>query len=238
MAAAAHVFVDDLTRPELADEDRHHLERVLRLRPGEEVTAADSAGGWRRFRYAGAGVLEADGDLELRPAPGPLLTVGFAITKGDRPEWTVQKLTEAGVDRIVPFVATRTVVRWEGETGARHLDRLRSVARGAAMQSRRPWLPEVHEVVDFPTAAALAGAAGCLAQPGGEPPRLDRAAVLVGPEGGFTDVELACGLPKMDLGPTILRAESAAMAAGVLLSALRAGLVAPRHDSFGQDHDR
>jgi 16S rRNA (uracil1498-N3)-methyltransferase len=134
-------------------------------------------------------------------------------------------------------------VRWEGEKGARQVTRLRAVARSAAMQSRRVRLPAVHDVCDFAAAAALAvdlgrrpGAAlahpggrpgAALAHPGGRPPGLDRPAVLVGPEGGFTDDELGCGLPAVDLGSTNLRAETAAMAAGVLLCAIRSNLVRP-----------
>jgi 16S rRNA (uracil1498-N3)-methyltransferase len=236
---ATHVFVDDLSHPKLADDDRRHLDRVLRLRPGEEVTAADGEGGWRRLRYRGSGQVEPDGEIEHRPAAQPAISVGFALTKGERPGWTVQKLTEAGVDHILPFVASRTVVRWDGEKGARQVTRLRAVARAAAMQSRRIRLPTVHDVTDFAAAAALAvdlgrargvsrgGLAAALAQPGGGPPSLDRPAMLVGPEGGFTDKELACGLPTVSLGPTTLRAETAALAAGVLLCALRGNLVLP-----------
>jgi RsmE family RNA methyltransferase len=95
------------------------------------------------------------------------------------------------------------------------------------MQSRRVRLPEIHEVTDFASALILAGPAAALAHPGGGPPGLSRPAVLVGPEGGFSPEELACGLPTVGFGPSILRAETAAMTAGVLLCALRANVVAP-----------
>lgn len=227
MGPASHVFVDDLSRPELSDDDRRHLARVLRLRPGEAVTAADDRGGWRRFRFDGSGSLEPDGEVEYRPAVEPAITVGFALTKGERPEWTVQKLTEAGVDRIIPFLSARSVVRWDREKEARQVLRLRAIARSAAMQSRRERLPAIHEVVEFSAAIVQAGPAAALAHPGGYPPDLEHPAVLIGPEGGFTDEELACGLPAVGLGPRTLRSETAAMAAGVLLCALRANLVGP-----------
>ena len=82
------------------------------------------------------------------------MTVGFALTKGEHPEWAVQKLTEAGVDRIVIMTAERCVTRWAPSSASRHLERLREVARHAAMQSRRSWLPTVEGPVAF---SALAG---------------------------------------------------------------------------------
>jgi 16S rRNA (uracil1498-N3)-methyltransferase len=225
--AAAHVFVDSLAPSwlELGEEDRHHLERVLRLRPGEEVTASDGRGHWCRCRYAGSGRLEVEGPAEFVEAASPTITIGFALTKGDRPEWIVQKLTEVGVDHIAPFVGMRSVVRWDSERAGRHVERLRTVARGAAMQSRRVWLPSVADVSNFDTVATGLAARGALAQPGGGALSLARPAMLIGPEGGFTEAEAGCGLPAVDLGPSVLRAETAALTAGILLCALRVGLV-------------
>ncbi|MGH9128229.1 MAG: RsmE family RNA methyltransferase [Acidimicrobiales bacterium] len=243
VASAAHVFVQDLGEPRVSGADTHHLSRTLRLRPGELVTAADGAGRWRRCVWRGAGAqlearLEADGPVVVEERPGPAITVGFALTKGDRPERVVRGLTEVGVDRIVPLVAARSVVRWEAGRAEGHLERLRRVAREAAMQSRRLWLPEVAPlatVIDL-VAGLVAGAApagpagaggpaGALAQPGGLPPSLEHPCVLVGPEGGWDTSELACGLGLVGLGPCVLRAETAALAAGIILCSIRAGVV-------------
>lgn len=221
--ASAHVFVDDLDRLELSEEDEHHLRRVLRITPGERVTASDGRGRWRSCRLGPDG-LEDEGVSGTDDPPRPRVTVAFALTKGDRPEWVVQKLTEAGVDTIVPFTAARSVVRWDDKKSVRNVERLRRVAREAAMQSRRTWLPTVSGVRSF---ADVAGEGAALAHPGGDPPSLDRARIVVGPEGGFSDEELACGLPVVGLGPTTLRAETAALAAGLVLCHLRAGLVRP-----------
>jgi 16S rRNA (uracil1498-N3)-methyltransferase len=180
---------------------------------------SDGAGGWRRCRFGPA--LEPLTEVAREPRPEPWVTVAFAPVKGDRPEWAVQKLTELGVDRIVPLLAARSVVRWA--PGGAHLLRLRRVAREAAVQSRRTWLPVVDDIVDFAAVAGEAGAA--LAHPGGRPPSLDRPTVLVGPEGGWDDTELAAGTSRVGLGPRILRTETAAVAAGTLLCALRAGIV-------------
>jgi len=232
VAAAALVYVDDLDQPTVAAEDAHHLVRVLRLRPGELVVAADGRGHWRLCRYrgadvAGAELLELDGPVTVVPSPTPLVTVGFVPVKGDRPEWVVQKLTEAGVDRIVVLRSTRAVVRWDGDRRLRALERLRRVAREAAAQSRRPWLPDLEGVLDLAALADLVAPAPlALAHPGGDPPSVAMPAVAVGPEGGWDPSEVAGGpYLTVGLGPGILRAETAALATGLLLCALRNGLV-------------
>ncbi|MDQ3575404.1 MAG: 16S rRNA (uracil(1498)-N(3))-methyltransferase [Actinomycetota bacterium] len=228
-SAAAHVFVDDLEAPRLSQDDRHHLERVLRLRRGQAVTVADGAGGWRCCRWGRDAALEPVGEVVRSPAPSPPVTVGFALTKGERPEWVVQKLTEVGVDRIVILVAARSVVRLDEETAGRRVQRWRRVAREAAMQSRRTSLPELEGVLPLAGATAVDGAAAgaVLAEPGGLALSLERP-VMVGPEGGWAPEELALGHATVDLGPNVLRAETAAVAAGVLLCSLRTGLVMER----------
>jgi 16S rRNA (uracil1498-N3)-methyltransferase len=231
--AVAHAFVDDLARPALSDQDVHHLSRVLRLRPGEAVSVSDGRGRSRLCEWLGGG-LRPLSDPAWEPPADPLLTIAFALTKGEHPEWAVQKLTEAGADRVVIMVADRCVARWAPSSEGRQLERLRTIARQAAMQSRRCWLPLIEGPVPF---SALVGGererprAGdvALAVPGGVPLPLATPTVLVGPEGGWSDEELAA-VPEsrhVALGPNVLRAETSALAAGVLLAALRGGLVRP-----------
>ena len=228
-SAAAHVFLADLDDPIIDDADRHHLERVLRLRAGETVTASDGSGGLRVCTFVAGGALEPAGDVDREPPPAPPIGVGFALVKGDKPEWVVQKLTECGVDRIVPFAAERSVVRWDEAKAARNLDRLRRVAREAAMQSRRRWLPEVEAVQPFAEVALRPGVG--LADGGDDalPPDLTRwPTLLVGPEGGWSEAERAAGEGRLvRLGPHVFRAETAAVAAGTVLAALRSGVVRP-----------
>lgn len=234
--AAAHAFVDDLVAPDLGAGDRHHLARVLRLRDGQAVTVADGRGRWRLCAWRGEGRLEPVGEVVEEAPPDPPVTVAFALTKGERPEWVVQKLTEVGVDAIVPFRAARSVVRWDGARAAAAAERWRRVAREAAMQSRRARLPHVAGVTGFADVVALVGESGALADQGGGPPGLDRPAVLVGPEGGWAPAEAGCGLPAVGLGAGVLRAETAALAAGVLLCAQREGLASPPRPSRDKGH--
>ena len=124
-----------------------------------------------------------------------MLTVAFAPAKGDRPEWVVQKLTELGVDRIVPLQTARSVVRWDGERGRRAVERLRRVAREAAAQSRRAYLPEVSRSDLAALAEPPPGPAPVArAELGGPPPAGD-STVAVGPEGGWSDEERRLGRP-------------------------------------------
>lgn len=221
VSASAHAFVADIDVPVLAPEDRHHLERVLRLRRGERLTVSDGAGRWRPCTFGTA--LEPEGDVVREPSPTPPITVAFALLKGERPELVVQKLTELGVDRIAPMVTARCVVHWDVDGSRRHATRLRRVAREAAMQSRRSWLPTVEEVRPFAEVARQPDSV--LADAGGGPLSLEWPVVLVGPEGGWSPAESSCGLPTVRLAPNVLRAETAAIAAGALLVAKRECLV-------------
>jgi 16S rRNA (uracil1498-N3)-methyltransferase len=211
-----HAFVVDLDEPELDPDDLHHVSRALRLRPGEPMTVSDGSGAWRPVRFGEP--LVVDGPIVRVARPEPPVTVAFALVKGTRPELVVQKLTEAGVDRVVLFEADRSVVRWDGAKVPRHLERLRQVARQAAVQSRRCVVPTVEVGVPFEEVAGLPGSV--LADRGGRPLAVGDRLVLVGPEGGWTDAERS-GRECVDLGPHVLRAETAAIAAGVLLTALR-----------------
>ncbi len=219
--AAALVFVDTLQAPVLADADLHHLARVLRLRPGVEVCATDGAGGWRRCTFDGTAPLVPLGEVGHEPRPTPSLTVAFALVKGGKPELVVQKLTELGVDRIVPVDARHSVVRWDEARAHKHLERLRRVTREACSQCRRLWVPEVDEVRSV---ADLRADGAVLANVGGRPLRRSDVVIAVGPEGGWSVDELD-GAETVTLGAHVLRAETAAITAGAPSAALRLGAV-------------
>jgi 16S rRNA (uracil1498-N3)-methyltransferase len=223
---AAQVFVDDPNAPELNPADRHHLLHVLRLVKGEVVLAADGRGTAVECRFTGDGpLLEPIAAATTTARPTPPIAIAFAPMKGDRPEWVVQKLTELGVDRIVPLVTERGVVRWDRARAAKAVERFGRIAREAAAQSRRPWLPVLDEPVALGDLVERDRAVLAVADLGGGPPSLEQPVLAIGPEGGWSDAERALGLPSVRLGDGVLRAETAAVAAATLLGALRAGLV-------------
>lgn len=220
-ASAAHVFVESLDTISLSTDDTHHLLRVLRLREGEPVTASDGHGGWRPCKVSGDAIVPA-GAVVLEPALTQL-TIAAAIPKGDRLEWMVQKLTELGVGEIVLLHCERSVVRWKGERGVQQLARLNRVAREAAMQSRRVWLPNLRGPVEFAEMAKVPGAV--IADPEGTGDA-GASVVLIGPEGGLTEGERGMCTAAINLGPNILRIETAAVAAGAILAH---GYIRDRH---------
>ncbi len=218
--SAAHVFVESIDAPALAADDRHHLSRVLRLRAGETVSVSDGDGAWRLCALRTDHELDAIGPVEHIVAEAPAISVGFALPKGDRPEWIVQKLTEIGVDRIIVLHTARSVVRWDGDRVERNMQRVQRIAREASMQSRRVRLPNIEGPT---TLSELVTQSVALAEPGGDALSLGSPTVLVGPEGGWTDVELAAVPTRCGLGRTVLRVETAAVVAGTRLIALRDG---------------
>lgn len=230
---AAHAFVSDLDQPALRDEDRVHLMRSLRLRPSAQVTVSDGEGRWRWCRL-GEALLEPTSAVVAEPAPPYPITVAFALVKGQRPELAVQKLTELGIDRIIPLVADRSVVKWDAAKTTHHFRRFSEISRQAAMQSRRTRLPQLglpgaepdtERLPRFREVAALPNAV--VADDRGEPPSRAGTTVLVGPEGGWSEAEREAGLPRVKLGTNVLRAETAAITAGALLAALRSDIVLP-----------
>ena len=216
-----HVFVDDLDALALDADDEHHLARVIRLRDGDALTASDGAGAWRSCVFRGSS-LEAVGDIVHCASPTPPIGVGFALIKGGRPELVVQKLTELGVDYLVPITCARSVVRWDDAKAAKNQVRLAKVAREAAMQSRQVRVPVVHPLESFAAASARPGATLC--ERDGAAPSLDHPFALIGPEGGWSDAERGVELAHTRLGDSVLRAETAAIAVATLLSAVRSQL--------------
>jgi 16S rRNA (uracil1498-N3)-methyltransferase len=214
--AAAHVLVGDVDAPVIDDASSHHVFRVLRVRDGDSITITDGQGRWRPCR-ASATALVPVGEASGVAARSQPCTVAFAIPKSDRPEWIVQKLTELGVDRIVLLHAERSVVRWDADRAERHLSKLRRVAVEALQQSRGVWLPSI--MGPIPAREVLPELV--VAEPGGRSIASGDRRVAIGPEGGWSDEELALATDRVTLGDRVLRVETAALTAGVRLVANR-----------------
>jgi len=214
-------------------EGRHAVD-VLRLTPGERVKVGDGRG-----VVAEGDVLEAGrSGLRVRvaarhevPVPAPEMVLVQALPKGDRGPLAVELATELGVDRIVPWTASRCVTRWSEDRADKGVARWRAVARAAAKQSRRPRIPEVTDPASTREVAGLIGEADLavvLHEQARRPlaelpvPSSGTVVVVVGPEGGLTDGEVvafrAAGAHAVRLGPEVLRTSTAGAAALAALS--------------------
>ena len=215
--SAAHVFVADVENPVLDDEDAHHLSRVLRLRAGQKVSVSDGRGAWRVCEWRGEQLVPV-GDINVEQQAAVALTVALCPVKGDRTDWAVEKLVEVGIDRIIVLAPVeRSVVRWDPTKAAANIGRYRRIARAAASQSRRVFLPVVEGPVNL--SDILSGDKVAVAEPGGTGDLAAVTTVVVGPEGGFTPDEVSTARTAVDLGPTVLRADTAAVVAGTLMVA-------------------
>jgi 16S rRNA (uracil1498-N3)-methyltransferase len=209
------------------DEGRHAA-TVMRLRVGERLVLTDGAGTSATCTVTDAAktalTVSVDSVDHGERVP-PRVTVVQAIPKGDRGELAVEMLTEIDVDRIVPWAAARSVAVWRGERAAKSLAKWRAAARAAAKQSRRSWLPEVTDLASTDDVVGLLAEAdlavvlhedaelawGELALEG-----VGSVVVVVGPEGGLTDEELAAfsaAASIVRLGSSVLRTSTAGVAA-------------------------
>lgn len=227
--------------PALPKDAARHL-KVLRPEEGEKFELFDGKGAWRVYEHSG-GALRASGALsrEERPALPPL-TLFACVTKGSRWDWTIEKATELGVSRIVPVISERTIVRVRADEREAKRERWTRIAEDAARQSDARWVPEVLAPVDFGDSLAMVSETACfvgaLTTPPPRPVLAEFAAwrgecaapkggvaVYVGPEGDFTPDELSRLLVvarPVSLGPTVLRAETAAIfAVGAIAAALQ-----------------
>jgi len=217
------------SRVEVSGDEAHHAVAVRRLRVGQGVVLTDGRGRSvtgpvastekRAFSLEVASVLDLD-------APEPDVTVVQAIPKGDRGELAVEVLTEIGVATIVPWAAARSVAVWRGERADKGVARWRATAREAAKQARRAWFPEVTELASTADVAALVAGASLavvlheaadlpLAQV--RVPEQGTLLLVVGPEGGLADEELAAlrgaGAGVVHLGAEVLRTSTAGVGA-------------------------
>ncbi|HET7689707.1 MAG TPA: 16S rRNA (uracil(1498)-N(3))-methyltransferase [Nocardioidaceae bacterium] len=211
----------------------HHAVTVRRIRAGEQIALTDGAGTTAVVTVTSTGKKSLEGTVDTvtsAAAEVQRVVVVQAIPKGERGELAVEMLTEVGVDVIVPWAASRSIAVWKGERAEKSLAKWRSAAREAAKQARRSWFPEVTDVASTDDVAALLAKAGvpvvlheAASGPLSNIPIPGRAeiVIVVGPEGGISDEELAAfaavGAEPVRMGSSVLRSSTAGVAAAAAL---------------------
>ena len=224
-----------LLEPEtqLPGEIARQISRVLRLRAGEEVVlfAGDGAEHPALLSEVGATVT-----VRLLPARHPevelprALHVAIAVLKGEKPEWTLQKLTELGASRITFLTTERTIVDAGVERWSKRLERYTRIVREASEQSGRVRVPAIQGPETLPQLLANESGPAYFLEPRAErplpaalQPPPTQVTLLIGPEGGFSPGELHlaqdAGAIAVRLGARVLRAETAAVAAAAITAA-------------------
>ena len=216
----------------LTGAEAKHAAVVRRLRVGETVTVGDGAGVW----LAGVAEEVSPSRVDVRvserstqEAPSPRIVLVQALAKGDRDELAVQAACELGVDEIVPWQASRSISRWDGPKAVKGRERWATIVREAAKQAHRRWVPEVAVPASTSDLAARVSTQRVLLLDPGARARLSElepdgrdVVLVVGPEGGISDDEIAklvaAGAERVLLGDTVLRTSTAGPAAIAVLS--------------------
>ena len=207
----------------------HHLVRVLRVRNGDALEVFDGSGQVWRAQVSRANTnactIEREDLISEAMPPAPEIHLAQALLKSDAMDRLIRRATELGVAHIWPVTSARTQL--SGNRAKGRYDHWRRIIIGACEQSRRPYLPCIHPTQGFDDFIDAAGPSRTLLlHPDAQPlPRelpIEGTAVLVGPEGGWSDAEVslarARGIDAFGLGALVLRAETAPLAA---LAAIR-----------------
>jgi 16S rRNA (uracil1498-N3)-methyltransferase len=203
------------------------LRTVLRIKVGDSILVSDGEGLEAEGvvkEYRGDSVIVSFGEpYEVKTEPGREVTLCMAVTKRDTFEWACQKATECGVTRIVPVITERTVKQNIS------LSRLRAIVKEASEQSGRGVIPEIDDITPFEDLVVSVQGEKFIAAVGHDETPLDDVSrgeesvtVFIGPEGGFSEKEVALaehnGWRAVTLGSRVLRAETAAVIATYLLA--------------------
>ncbi|RNE49589.1 16S rRNA (uracil(1498)-N(3))-methyltransferase [Corynebacterium alimapuense] len=221
----------------LAGPEGRHAVAVKRIQPGEQIMLIDGRGA-----FAEATVTATTGKTQLlaqvdrsgvEKRPRPAVTVVQALPKAERSELAVDLATQAGADEIVPWQAQRCVAKWTGPKLAKGVAKWETTALAAAKQSRRTFIPIIHDPVNTAELAQLIAGRPALVLHEDSAVALSTVdldvedlVLIIGPEGGIGPEEVAeltaAGAQAVRLGPEVLRTASAAMVAlsaiGVLSS--------------------
>jgi 16S rRNA (uracil1498-N3)-methyltransferase len=212
VAAVGQFRVDDVEAPVLDGPSAHHLRKVLRARPGEEIVVTNGRGAWALCALDDHGVTRVS-DVHRDPEL-PATVLYLSPLKGDHGDWAVVKATEVGVSRIVPLVSQRGVVKVKGESREKVLARWRRLVAEAAGQCRRTY----DVIIDEPVAVADVPQGVAVCDLGASGDWRGLSSVAVGPEGGWAPDEWDNARRRVGLGPTVLRAETAGVLGAALLA--------------------
>ena len=245
------LFLDELTTPLpmvgtqllLSGDEGRHAAVVRRIRSGEMIMIGDGRGRGVRglvVEIGPSGLIVEVADHIEAPEEPRLLVAAQALAKGDRSELAVEMMTEMGISEIIPWQASRSIVRWSEERAARSLTRWRSTVREAAKQSRRLNLPHVSEPVTTRQLAQRVANAGLALLLHGEAdesiaevdlPAAGTVLIIIGPEGGISADELGeltrAGARPVTISDGVLRTSTAGVVALAALKLRREHVSAP-----------
>lgn len=245
------LFLDELTTPLpmvgtqllLSGDEGRHAAVVRRIRPGEMIMIGDGRGRGVRglvVEIGPSGLIVEVADHIEAPEEPRLLVAAQALAKGDRSELAVEMMTEMGISEIIPWQASRSIVRWSEERAARSLTRWRSTVREAAKQSRRLNVPRVSEPVTTRQLAQRVANADLALLLHGEAdesiaevdlPAAGTVLIIIGPEGGISADELGeltrAGARPVTISDGVLRTSTAGVVALAALKLRREHVSAP-----------
>jgi len=233
---------NDQASVRISGDDFHHITRVMRMNEGDKlyIVFEDAKAASGKISQITDSFVEADiVDLENQDKELPVyIAIASGLPKGDKLEWIIQKGTELGASEFIPFIASRSVVKWESRKEAKKLERWNKIAKEAAEQSHRQVLPIIHrphtlkELIQYSNnfdwkivayeEAAKEGEKSNLVRIIQSAKPKDKFLIVFGPEGGITVPEkkelTTYGFEICGLGPRILRTETAPLYALTAIS--------------------
>ncbi|WP_273412248.1 16S rRNA (uracil(1498)-N(3))-methyltransferase [Corynebacterium appendicis] len=219
-----YFIADDPASGRLDGAEGRHAVTVKRITAGERIALIDGRGTVAEVEVTGTSgkdrLFGTVVQLKEISRPRPEVIVVQAVPKSERAELAVDLATQGGADAILPWISHRTIARWQGPKVAKNVEKWQSTAREAAKQSRRAWIPEVHDpVTTNQLAEMIQGETALVLHEDAEKKigevdlDVDKLFLIVGPEGGIGEDELELlGAVKVKLGPEVLRTASAAFA--------------------------